>query len=115
MAFRAGVTLTDFWDSTPREVGYQIEAYSKRQHDENLEAWRRTRWQTAALMNMLVAKGKQIKVTDLIRLPGDDINMTSEAIDVEAMDKKFDEMDAARKAKGLPSLDKVIRDLSIKV
>ena len=51
--------------SLPLDIAQEV---IKQNNERDLEAWRQTRWQTAAIANMLGAK---VKPEDLLKLPGE--------------------------------------------
>jgi len=61
-AAKIGIGPFDFWKLTPAELTKQVEAYAWR--DE--QAWRKTAWQTAHLLNIWLKKEDRVTVDDLL-------------------------------------------------
>ncbi len=57
----------DFWNLTWSEYLRRARGY----HREQVNEWRRTRWQTTQLINIQLPKGDKIDPEDLLMLPGD--------------------------------------------
>lgn len=64
-----GLTPTIYWQSTFAQVVGFIRECNHVQREREQQAWERTRWQTAALLNVHAKKGKQLKPTDLVKFP----------------------------------------------
>lgn len=64
-----GLTPTIYWQSTFSQVVEYVKRYNQLEESREQRQWERTRWQTAALLNVHAKKGKQVKPTDLIKFP----------------------------------------------
>ena len=64
-----GIAHADFWQMTLQEILNAHKGYLERTYND----WRRTRWLGAIIYNAPRGKDdKQVKPTDLMKLPGDD-------------------------------------------
>ena len=61
-----GISYGDFWQMTLREILNAQKGYLERTYND----WRRTRWLGAIFAN--VFSKKDVKPSDLLKLPGDD-------------------------------------------
>lgn len=63
--------VEEFWQMTPQEFSLAIKGYYKERKEIYLNDLRRTRWQTAALMNIQLPKNKRVQLKNLLPLEGD--------------------------------------------
>jgi hypothetical protein len=80
-AAKIGIGPFDFWKLTPAELTKQVEAYTWR--DE--QAWRKTAWQTAHLLNIWLKKEDRITVDDLLQKEKPKEPMTDEQMAQNAL------------------------------
>jgi hypothetical protein len=73
-----GISISDFWDMTPRDLLNAIDGYTSQELEQDLQNWKRVRWQTWVLVTL---KDKQ---TDRIKKPGDLLPLEEEEIAVQA-------------------------------
>lgn len=64
-----GISPTVYYQSTFGQIVGYIHHYNKGQESQFRQEWERTRWQTAAMLNVYAKKGKSIKPADLIKFP----------------------------------------------
>ena len=64
-AFKAGLGIVEFWDSTLAEVLLYIGAYQDRAKDESDRAWGIARWVSTIMINIQLSQNDRIKPTDL--------------------------------------------------
>ena len=60
-----GLTPDDLYDLTFRQFGNAVRGRYKLQETQHRDAWERTRWQTALLLNVHTKKGASLKPKDL--------------------------------------------------
>jgi hypothetical protein len=65
-----------FWDMTMAELDFVWYGY---RHKEEMD-WVKLRWQTAALINIQMPKGKSIKPSDLLPLDCDNRNFVKQRV-----------------------------------
>lgn len=82
------MAVSEFWAATLRDIDAVMEGHA-RQETERLR-W--MRWQTAALLQAHVGKGKKLKPTDLFKL--DDEKPAGGKVDEEKQREIMEKMDA---------------------
>ena len=60
---------SEFWNITPRELHNAIRGHAEAEGLKQQSDWERTRWQTVALINIQLPKGKSVKAQDLALFP----------------------------------------------
>ena len=82
-----------------RQIPYTTLAYlaarGEGQTDQQLEQIRLVRWQTTALLNSMMPKGKKLKVTDL-RLPDEELAAKAATTDQRAAEMLIAQFNADR-------------------
>tara|TARA_R100001086_G_scaffold199785_3_gene115989 strand:- start:1464 stop:1769 length:306 start_codon:yes stop_codon:yes gene_type:complete len=61
--------LDKFWDITPRQLQLKYEGRKQFVEEQHRDAWERTRWQTAILINKDRKRKDQVKLFDLVKFP----------------------------------------------
>lgn len=84
------MSVSDFWDSTYRDIGNFLNGAKKKESDR----LRWMRWQTAALLQVHVGKGKKLKPTDLFTLDDEKPGGKKGRVDEEKQREIMEKMDA---------------------
>ena len=83
-----------------RQIPYTTLAYLAARgdglNDQALEQIRLVRWQTTALLNSMMPKGKKLKVTDLLRLPNEELAAKAATTDQRAAEMLIAQFNADR-------------------
>ena len=58
----------DFWNMTPRELFNAISGYHEKSYNTDLQAWKRSRWETWLLLKIQLKAGAHFPITDLLPL-----------------------------------------------
>ena len=58
--------VEDFYDMIPKHFFNKLNGFFELEQMRERNEWERTRWQTCYLLNIQIAKGKKLKLTDLI-------------------------------------------------
>mgnify|MGYP003657786312 CR=1 FL=1 len=61
-----GMRVEDFYDMIPKHFFNKLNGFFELEQMRERNEWERTRWQTCYLLNIQIAKGKKLKLTDLI-------------------------------------------------
>ena len=69
-----GLTPDALYDFTFREFGNAVRGRHKLQESQQRDAWERTRWQTALLLNAHTKKGASVRPKDLATFPWEKTN-----------------------------------------
>lgn len=90
------MSLDDYRNSELSTLFNVIEKYFEIQEKQQRGAWERTRWQTAALVNIQLKKSDRLKTTDLLPLPWDSENEGAKprAMTYEEQKAAFEKIDA---------------------
>jgi len=64
-----GLTPDALYDFTFRQFGNAVRGRYNLQESQHRDAWERTRWQTALLLNVHTKKGASLKPKDLATFP----------------------------------------------
>ena len=83
-----GVTPGVFTDMTPAEFFYAWTGWAKMQTDRTRSAWERTRWSTYFTILPHIQKEDQPKVFDMLALPWDNKEKSSESRREMTMDER---------------------------
>lgn len=71
------MTEEQFWDSTPRSFHHRITGFYELENQRNRQAWERTRWLAAILLQPHARKGKTIRPTDLLKFQDESTTTTT--------------------------------------
>ena len=69
-----GLTPDALYDFTFRQFGNAVRGRHKLQESQQRDAWERTRWQTALLLNVHTKKGASVRPKDLATFPWEQSN-----------------------------------------
>lgn len=67
----AGIPEHEIENSTLRYLSARIQSVHERITNAQTHDWHITRWLGCIVVNLAMPKGKRLKVTDLLHLPGD--------------------------------------------
>lgn len=84
------MAVSEFWAATMRDVDAVMTGYANRQTDR----LRWMRWQTSALLQVHVGKGKKLKPTDLFTLDDEKPGGKKSKVDEEKQRETIEKMDA---------------------
>ena len=76
--------VEDFYDMIPKHFFNKLNGFFELEQMRERNEWERTRWQTCYLLNIQIAKGKKLKLTDLIEFEWD----KKEDVDFEKLKNK---------------------------
>ena len=76
--------VEDFYDMIPKHFFNKLNGFFELEQMRERNEWERTRWHTCYLLNIQIAKGKKLKLTDLIEFEWD----KKEEVDFEKLKNK---------------------------
>ena len=65
------MSVEDFYNMIPRHFFNKMAGFYELEQLKDRASWERTRWQTCYLLNIHLARGKQIKLKDLVEFDWD--------------------------------------------
>lgn len=88
MAFRAGMTEDEFWDSTIKSVLLRLSA----KQEESYEEWQRTRFESYVLYCTVTPSDKRVPIYKFLELEGDPSEEELRKIEQEAIEQRNNEV-----------------------
>lgn len=74
-------------------MAWYIEGNSEMEDARQRQAWERTRWAAAALLQPHISKGKKLKLTDLVQFPWESASAQAPAAIDEKTREKWEKWD----------------------
>ena len=96
-----GMSISDYMNAELRTIVNALNQYYELEEERQRQYWERTRWQTAALVNIQLSKKDKIKVFDLLPLPWDDEiqRTTAKPMSYDEQKAAFEKIDAMMKSR----------------
>lgn len=78
------MSVEEFYNMIPKHFFNKLNGFFDLEQMRERNEWERIRWQTCYLLNIQIAKGKKLKLTDLIKFDWD----KKEEVDFEKLQAK---------------------------